>query len=60
MKSFKSFQGSVDKILITAEEFGEDNHNPDMVENCQVGAGLPCFFMVKLQMILRPHRGGTL
>ena len=23
--------------------------HPDMVESCQVGAGLPCFFVVKLQ-----------
>jgi len=23
--------------------------HPDMVESCQVGAGLPCFFVVKLR-----------
>ena len=33
---------------------------PDMVESCQVGAGVPCLFWLSCEMILRPQRGGTL
>ena len=34
--------------------------HPDMVESCQAGARLPCFFWLSREMILRPQRGGTL
>lgn len=33
--------------------------HPDMVKSCQVGARLPCFFLLSREMILRPQRGGT-
>jgi hypothetical protein len=40
--------------------FLKGGHHPDMVESCQVGAGVPCLFWLSCKMILRPQRGGTL